>query len=223
MKKIFIYALLILATTQAFAQKDAQAKVILNQLSQKYRSFATIKSDFTFTMDNPQEGIKQTQTGTLIAQSKTNKYKISLYSAGANPVVEQEIISDGKKQWTYLKKDKEVQLSKANNSSDGFNPAQLFTIYEKGYKYLYTGDQKTSGKIYQVIELTPENTKQQFFKIRLLIDKAKKQLYNALIFDKNGTKYNYTIRSFVNSPQVPDNTFAFDVKAHPGVELVDLQ
>lgn len=223
MKKILIYTLFILATAQAFAQKDAQAKVILNQVSQKYRSFTTIKSDFTFTIDNPQEGIKQTQNGSLIVQSKTNKYKISLYNTGNKPDVEQEIISDGKKQWTYLKKDKEVQLSNANNNSDGFNPSQLFTIYEKGYKYLYTGDQKSGGKIYQVIELTPENTQKQFFKIKLLIDKVKKQLYNALIFDKNGTKYNYTIRSFINSPQVPDNTFTFDLKAHPGVEVVDLQ
>lgn len=223
MKKIIIYIFLTIIAGSAFAQKDVQAKVILNQVSQKYKSFNVIKSDFAFTIDNQQAGVKQTQNGTLITQPKTNKFKVTLYADGAKADVEQEVISNGKSQWTYLKKDKEVQLSDADNSSDAFNPAQLFTMYEHGYKYLYTGEQRISGKIYQVIDLTPDNDKAQFFKIRLTIDKLKKQIYNALIFDKNGSKYNYTLRSFITSAQIPDNTFAFDTKAHPGVEVVDLR
>jgi outer membrane lipoprotein-sorting protein len=224
MKKILFYALFILTTTHAFAQKDAQAKVILNQVSQKYRSYPVIKSDFSFTIDNQQAGAKETRNGTIITQSKTNKYKVTIYSAGsAKPDVEQEIINDGKSQWTYLKKDKEVQLSDANKSGEGFNPAQIFTIYEHGYKYLYTGDQKIGGKTYQVIDLSPESDKAQFFKIRLQIDKVKKQIYSALIFDRNGNKYTYTLRNFTTSAKVPDATFTFDTKAHPGVEVVNLK
>jgi outer membrane lipoprotein-sorting protein len=224
MKKIILYSLFILTATHAFAQKDAQAKVILNQVSQKYRSYGVIKSDFSFTIDNQQAGVKETRTGTLITQSKTNKYKVTLYSAGSTKAeVEQEIINDGKSQWTYLKKDKEVQLSDADKSAEGFNPAQIFTIYEHGYKYLYTGDQKIAGKTYQSIDLTPESEKAQYFKIRLLIDKVKKQIYSALIFDRNGSKYTYTLRSFTTSAQMPANTFTFDTKAHPGVEVVNLK
>ncbi|MCC8425591.1 outer membrane lipoprotein carrier protein LolA [Mucilaginibacter sp. UR6-11] len=224
MKKIILYALVILASTPALAQKDAQAKVILKQVSQKYRAYPVIKSDFSFTVDNPQAGVKETRNGTLITQSKTNKYKVTLYTAGSGkPDVEQEIINDGKSQWTYLKKDKEVQLSNADKSSEGFNPAQLFTIYEHGYKYLYTGDQKIGGKIYQAIDLSPESEKAQFFKIRLLIDKTKKQIYSALIFDRSGSRYTYTLRTFTASANVPEATFTFDTKAHPGVEVVNLK
>jgi outer membrane lipoprotein-sorting protein len=224
MKKLILYILLILPATGAFAQKDAQAKVILNQVSQKYKSFNFIKSDFTFTVDNQQAGVKETHNGTLITQSKTNKYRVAIYAdANAKPEVDQEIINDGKSQWTYNKKDKEVQVSDADHSSDSFNPAQLFTLYERGYKYLYTGEQKIGGKVYQVIDLSPEDDKKQFFKIRLTIDKVKKQIYSALIFDTNGSKYNYTLRSFITSADVPANTFTFDAKAHPGVEVVDLR
>ncbi|MDB5031678.1 outer membrane lipoprotein carrier protein LolA [Mucilaginibacter sp.] len=225
MKKLIIYTLIFISATKAFAQKDAQAKIILNQVSQKYKQYAVIKSDFTFTIDAPQASVKQTQNGTLITQSKTNKFKITLFSAaGSKADIEQEIISDGKTQWTYLKKDKEVQVSDADHSSESFSPAQLFTMYEHGYKYIYTGEQRISGKIYQTIDLTPEDDdKKQFFKIRLQIDKVSKQIYTALIFDKNGNKYTYTLRSFIASPQVPDNTFIFDTKAHPGVEVVDLR
>lgn len=224
MKKLLIYTLFILGcATQAFAQKDAAAKTILAQVSQKYLSYPIIKSDFSFTIDNQQAGMKETRNGTLITQSKTNKYKITIYSAGSKADVEQEIINDGKSQWTYLKKDKEVQLSDAKAGADGFNPAKIFTLYERGYKYLYTGDQKIAGKVYQSIDLSPEDDKQQFFKIRLLIDKVKKQIYSALVFDKSGSKYTYTISNLTTPANVPASTFTFDTKAHPGVEVVNLK
>jgi outer membrane lipoprotein-sorting protein len=225
MKTIILYTLLIFGTiTTAFAQKDAQAKAILNPLSLKYRSYTAIKSDFSFTLDNAQDNMKGTQNGTLIVEPKTNKYRISLYSPGAAKTdVEQEIISDGKSQWSYNKRDKEVQLSNVDKSSAGFNPAQIFTIYEHGYKYLYTGEVKEGGKVYQVIDLTPEDDKITFFKVRLMIDKVKKTIYSALVFDKNGSKYSYVLKDFIPNPPITNDTFTFDSKAHPGVEVVDLR
>lgn len=226
MKKIILYTvILITVVNSAFAQKDAQAKVILNQVSQKYRSYDAVKTDFVFTLNNQQAGIKDTQTGSLIARSKANKFKVTIYSpeSTAKATVAQEIISDGKTQWTYLKKDNEVQVSNVDHGGEGLNPAQIFTIYEHGYKYIYNGDTKIAGKAYQEVDLTPEDDKKSYFKIRLLIDKAKKQIYSALIFDKNGNRYSYTIKSFTPNVKVPESTFSFDPKAHKGVEVVDLR
>ena len=226
MKRIILYLLLILGTTTtAFAQKDAEAKAILNQVSAKYKAYNIVKSDFTFVIDNAQDQSTITQEGTIIVQSKTNKYKLSLYSQDptAKTQVDQEIITDGKNQWTYTKKDKEVQLNKVDNAGESFNPAQIFTIYEKGYKYIYTGSETLKGRVYQIVDLTPEDIDKSFFKIRLMIDKTKKQIYSALIFDKSGNKYSYTIKTFVPNVQVPESTFTFNPKEHPGVEVVDLR
>jgi len=229
MKKLLIFSFSILITNVSFAQKgaekDAMAKAILNKVSEKYRAYEVVKTDFDFTLDNPQAGVKETQSGTLIAKSKANKFKVTIYSpeTSAKPEIAQEILSDGKTQWTYLKKDNEVQINNVDNSGEGLNPAQVFTIYEHGYKYIYNGETKIGGKICQEIDLTPEDIKKSFFKVRLEIDKVKKQIYSALIFDKNGNKYTYTLRSFVPNIQVPDNTFSFDPKMHKGVEVVDLR
>ncbi|WP_461453272.1 LolA family protein [Mucilaginibacter sp.] len=226
MKKITLYAFLLLGiTTTAFAQKDAEAKAILNQVSAKYKAFNIVKSDFTFVIDNQQDQSTITQQGTIVVQSKTNKYRLSLYSQDptAKTQVVQEIITDGRTQWTYNKKDKEVQVNKVDKADQNFNPAQIFTMYEKGYKYIYTGSETLKGRVYQVIDLTPEDIDKSYFKIRLMIDKTKKQIYSALIFDKSGNKYNYTINTFTPNVQVPENTFTFDAKAHPGVEVVDLR
>ncbi|MES2266607.1 MAG: outer membrane lipoprotein carrier protein LolA [Bacteroidota bacterium] len=223
MKRLFLYLILSATTvTAAFAQKDNDAKLILNKLSKQYRSYDAVKTDYSLTVDNQQANVKQTFNGTLIAQSKTNKYKVIAYAAGTKKVM-QDIISDGKNQWTYLKDANEVQLSAADNSEEGFNPAKIFTMYEKGYKYIYTGQQKLAGKIYQVIDLTPEDSKKTFFKVRLMIDKVKNQLYSAQIFDKNGSKYTYTLRTFTPNYKVAESAFVFDKKTYPGVEVVDLR
>ena len=223
MKKLIIFSIALLSATATFAQKDADAKAILSKVSAKYKTLETVKTDFSFTLDNPQAGVKETQTGTLIARPKQNKFKVSLYGTDAKNGTQQEIISDGKTQWTYLKKDNEVQVNNVDNSGEGLNPAKIFTIYEKGYKYLYAGQKKIGNSIYQEIDLTPEDDKKQFFKVRLEIDKAKSQIYSALIFDKNGNRYNYVVKNFTHNPPVADAAFSFDAKAHKGVEVVDLR
>jgi len=216
MKKV-LGALLILSGISfgSYAQQDVKAKAILGEVSKKYRSYDVVKADFSFTLESPQNKAKETQQGTLIAKAAANKYKVIM--------TDQDMISDGKSQWTYLKKDKEVQVSAADNSNDALNPAKIFTLYEKGFKYLYTGEQKVGAKVYQLIDLSPTDTKKSYFKIRLSIDKAAKQVASVLIFDKNGNKYTYAIKSFLANAKIPESTFAFDARRYPGVEVVDLR
>lgn len=216
MRKYAIIALMIAGSvTGALAQNDAKSKAILSEVSKKYKSYDVIKTEFTYTLENPQANVKETQAGTLYVRSKANKYKVILKG--------QELISDGKSQWTYLKADKEVQLSEVDNSSDALNPAKIFTIYERGFKSLYTGETKINGRVYQNIDLTPTDNKRSFFKVRLRIDKANRQINNAIIFDKNGNKYTYSIKTFTPNVKVSESTFAFDSKKHPDVEVVDLR
>lgn len=224
MKKVLLLSLFFVLSAYAFAQKDAAARSILSKVSARYRSYRCIKTDFDFSLDNQQANIKETRYGTLIAESKANKFKMTIYNPGPSEKasIEQEVISDGKTQWTYLKKDNEVQVNNANESSDGLNPAKIFTIYEHGFKYVYNGDVKVKGKICQEIDLTPLEDK-SYFKIRLEIDKAKKLIYSATIFDKNGNHYIYTLTNFVADIKVPDNTFIFDPQMHKGVDVVDLR
>lgn len=225
MKKIFALSIIILFTAKLFAQKDAQASAILKKVSEKYRSFDVVKTDFYFTIENQQANMHITQNGTMLAKTKNNKFKVTIYGAenASKPIIEQEIISDGKTQWTYLKKDNEVEINTADNTEKGLNPAKIFTIYEHGYKYIYNGEKKENGKVLQEIDLTPEAEEAAFFKVRLSIDKLKNEIYSALIFDKNGNHYTYTVRNFTGNPPAPENTFTFDAKEHKGVEVVDLR
>lgn len=225
-KEVLVFVLIFFtSTTTLMAQTDPKAKVILDGVSRKYRSFAAIKSDFSFMLDNPQENIKSyKQSGTIIANSKSNKFRVTIYEGSGNTKsISQEIISDGKTQWTYLKKDNEVQINDVDNNQQTLNPAQVFTIYERGYKYLFTGEVKQQGIVYQQIDLTPTDSKKPFFKIKLQINKTKSLIYSAAIFDKNGSKYTYILNSAATDFKGADTIFGFNKKNYPGVEVVDLR
>lgn len=216
MKKVVLLLIAAIGSLHAVnAQTDAKAKVILNEVSKKYRSYDVVKADFTLLIENQQANSKDSQQGTLYVKANVNKYKISMTG--------QDMISDGKTLWTYLKEEKEVQVTNVNKNDDALNPAKIFTIYESGFKYLYTGDKKVGTKVYQVIDLTPTDINKSYFKIRLSIDKAAKQIANAIVFEKNGNKYTYNVKGFVPNAKVPESTFIFDAKKYPGVEVVDLR
>ncbi len=211
---IYTIVLALLTATQVSAQSDPEAKAILAGVSKKYRSYDVVKADFTYTIKNPQANINDSQTGVLYSKSKSNKYKVA--------VANQEMISDGKVQWTFLKRDNEVQVNEIDNSPNSLNPAQIFTMYEKGFKYVYLGETTISGRKYQNIELAPLQTR-SFSKIKLRIDKVNKQISNIVVNDKNGSVYSYYIKSFTPNVKVSDEIFSFDAKKYPGVDVVDLR
>ncbi len=216
MKRILLPFLLLMMQLQfSVAQTDAKAKAILTQVGKKYRSYQTIKASFIFTTDNPQASLKEREEGELYTRPSENKYRVQLPG--------QEQISDGKSVWVYQKENKEVQVSDADNGEDNIGPAKLFTFYEKGFKYIYTGEARSGNKVVQVIDLSPLDIKKPYFKIRLSIDKATSQIQNFTIFDKNGNKYGYAIKVLTPNVKVPESTFSFDAKKYPGVEVVDLR
>jgi outer membrane lipoprotein-sorting protein len=224
-RALLCFLILLTIVSVSKAQTDPKAKAILSAVSKKYKSFSAIQSGFSYTMDSPQENIKGfKQSGTIIASPTTNKFRISIYAtSGGKKSITQEIISDGKTQWTYQKKENEVQVNDADNSSQSLNPAQIFTIYEKGYKYLFSGEVKQQGVIYQQIELTPTDSKKPFFKIRLLVNKTKSAIYSAAVFDKNGSRYTYVLNTPATDYKGTDSIFGFNKKNYPGVEVVDLR
>ena len=215
-KKIIMLFLLVTGVTfSSYSQNAAKAKAILAEVSKKFKTYQIVKAEFTFTIDNPKAKINRTEKGTLYVKANANKYRMIM--------TERDLISDGKNQWTYLKDDKEVQVTAVDDSADALNPAQIFTLYEKGFSSLYTGEKRIGNKVFQIIDLTPLDGKKSYSKVRLSIDKTAKQVANVLIFDKDGSKYTYNVKSFLPNVKLPESTFIFDAKKYPGVEVVDLR
>lgn len=216
MKKLLTLLVVVSAfLSTAHAQGDAKAKTILAEVSKKYRSYTMLSANFTMNLENAKAKVKEAQKGTLVAKANSNKYKVTMTN--------QELISDGKSQWIYLKNDGEVQINNVDNSEEALNPAKLFTIYEKGFKYAFSGESTVNGKPVYQITLTPVDGKKQLTKVILSIHKTAKNIVRAIIYDKGGSVYTYSVDSFNPNVKVTESVFTFDAKKYPGVEIVDLR
>ncbi len=205
--------LFLAANSALFAQADAKADGILKSVSSNYRSYTAIKADFTVLTEDPKAKTSDTQTGTV--SLKGSKYKLEIKG--------QEVISDGKTVWTFVKDANEVQISEPNAKEDAITPSNIFTMYEKGFDAKFVEEKTEGAKQMQVIDIKPQDAKKNFFKIRLTFDKASKNIVRSEVFNKNGSHITYSIRNFTANAPLTDANFTFDKSKHPGVEVVDLR
>ncbi len=213
--KIKILSLLLLFfTSSSYSQVDKKSENILKGLSNKYKSFKSIKADFSIIVENAKDKSKETQKGVLLL--KGQKYKLQ--------IVGQEIISDGKTRWTFLKDANEIQIDNLKVDESAITPTNIFTIYEKGWLSKFISEQKEKNVMCQTVELIPSETKSKnVFKVRLTINKSQKTIVAAKIFDKNGTIQTILVDKFLPDGASNDSNFIFNKDNYPGSEIVDLR
>ncbi|CAN5433329.1 hypothetical protein BH10BAC1_BH10BAC1_21200 [soil metagenome] len=210
-KKVSIIAFLAIASLSVVAQdQDPKAKKILDELSAKTKACSTIKADFSWVVEKKDKS-KESQTGKI--QTKGAKYKLEIPG--------HEIYCDGKTVWDFIKDANEVQIKDMEvGGDDAINPSNIFTIYEKGFKYKFESEDATT----QVISLFPINPdKKKFHTIKLYIDKNKKQITSVKMFMKDGSTQTYTIKAYICGAVIADTEFAFDSKLHKGVTIEDIR
>jgi outer membrane lipoprotein carrier protein len=210
MKKILTAttALIICFLFSANAQNAAKGKEILNGMSKKYKSYSSVKADFKYILEVQSEKFKEDQKGTFFL--KGQKFKLDMG--------DQTVICDGKLIWTYLKDANEVQINRYDPKSMNISPTEIFTMYEKGFMYGYTGDEGTN----QVVELSPTDKKVNYFKVKIYVDKAKSQISKSKIYEKNGNIFTYEILNQTPNFPMADNFFSFDKTKYPKVTVTDL-
>ena len=192
---------------------DQEAKEILDAMSTYYQEIGSFESDFSYSMEIPDQTGAETFEGEIIVEG--DKYRLKMGG--------QEVINDGSTLWTYLEDANEVNIDNYAPEEGDISPTQIYNAYQRGFKYVYVEDETIDGNSYQVVDLTPENNDNQFYKIRLHISKDDKMLKRWKIFEKNGTRYTYEINNFNPDAEVKKDAFTFNTKEHKGVEVVDLR
>ena len=216
MKAILLFSVLILFTGSLFAQQDAKAKEILDKLSQTSRSYKTIQIDFSFTLENNTGSVTETNEGSVALKGKS--YRLHM------PAMGMEVYSNGIATWSYLTESNEVNITENEANSDAaLNPANLFTIYEKGFNYSYIGEETISGKVTQVIDLFPTDKTKEFTRVRLYVDKTKSQILRAKTFNKDGNAYTLSLKNMKTDQNLTDDYFKFDPAKYPKVEINDMR
>jgi outer membrane lipoprotein-sorting protein len=215
MKYLTTIILFTFITKVSFAQ-DAKAKVILDELSQKTKSYSSMSADFEYKMINKTENIDESQRGSL--KSKGNKYHLII--AG------QKVISNGKLVWTVLEDAEEIQINVVpdEDSEDFISPNKILTLWESGFKYKYDQQTTLDGKTVDIINLYPDKVDEQsFHTIKLFIDKTKKEVVKIEIKGKDGTDYTYIIKEFKTNEPLSDEMFEVKQSKYPDFDVIDLR
>lgn len=216
MKKLLIVLAVVLTVNVLNAQNDLKAKQILDQASQKTRSYTTISAEFTFSMQNKQMNINETNNGSI--KLKGDKYVVDIPGAGL------KVFADGKNSWNYMKTGNQVTIAAIDeNSSELMDPSSVFTIYEKGFKSKFIAEKTVDGKPVYQIELYPDNKEYEVSKITIDINKSTSVIQSALLAGTDGNTYTIKVNKFESNKEIQDSEFVFDAKKFPGVEVIDLR
>lgn len=198
----------------SFAQYDAKAGEILDAMSAKYKKIPSYRANFSTSLVNESEGVNETFSGEITV--KGNKYILD--------TDDQLVINNGSTVWTYLPDVNEVNIDIYDPSDDEITPSSIFDEYKKDYKYIWMESVTDTGVACDVVDLIPNDvSKNQFFKIKMVITSKDKTLKKWTMFEKSGNKHIYIISQFKDKITVTDAYFNFDASKYPDVEIVDLR
>lgn len=212
-KKTVLTLLSVLLIGNVFAQKDPQAREVLDAMSAKYQSIPSFQADLSYTMTNKVENINESFNGKISV--KGDMYRLAMQ--------DQEIYNDGKTVWTYLPDIPEVTIDNNSPEAGDITPSSIFNIYKEGYKYMYLNTITEGGKSYDVVDLVPNDKDAQYFKVRIEIGAKDRLLRKFTLFDREGSEYAYIISNFKADVNLADTYFQFDTSKLSEDEIIDIR
>jgi len=120
--KLAVVALLTVVTSTA--QNADKAKKLLDEVTTKAKSYKNITIDFSYSLQNIKENIKQDSKGKVVMQG--NMYNLNFMNVTK--------IFDGKKLYTISPDDEEITISKLEDSDEkAVTPNKLLSFFQTGY------------------------------------------------------------------------------------------
>jgi len=192
-----IFTLFLFSVT-TIAQNE---KKLLDEVSNKVKSYDNIEINFKYTLLNTKEKVNQDTRGDITL--KGEKYVLNMLGTTR--------LFDGNSIYTIIPEDEEVTISKYNEKDDkGISASKMLTFYEEGYTYKMDILQNIKGRKIQFIKLQPIDSNAEIKNILLGIDMQTKHIYKLIQTDSKGTSYTITVTSFKTNQPISKSLFVFD-------------
>ncbi len=199
MKKYVSILLLILTWNFTQAQNDAQAVKLLNQLTEKLKSYKNIQAEFKYSLVNTKAGVKSETKGKVYTEG--TKFHANYMGI--------DDIYDGLKRYQIIHENEEVNISN-HKDDDDFTPDKIFTFYKNGYRQKIDIKQKIKGRNIQYIKLIPKNSNASEQYILLGIDLRNKNIFNVIVKEKDGSNITFEFTKFMTNQVLPSKLFQFN-------------
>jgi len=189
-----------------FAQdQDPKAKLILDELSKKTKAYTTMQASVKFQIiGKDKKPIEKPQTWTI--QLKSKKFKVLIPGT--------TIVCDGTTLWNFNQDAQELTIKTYQENNEEQNPAKMFTMYETGYKYKYSGTQTLGGVVCDLIDLYPtiKPERKKFHTVKMWVDSKKKQIKQLKLIMKDGSIQVFEMQKLESNLNLADAVFTYDTK-----------
>lgn len=200
MRRIFLIITILASTLTAFADNAGDARKLLDKTAALITKKGGAKANFTIS-----GGSIAKQSGTIAI--KGNKFCATTPQA--------TVWYDGKTQWTYLKANEEVNVSKPNAARQQMmNPYTFLSLYKKGYKLSVSPQGK--NKVVRMVATGKESISEVFVTLSATGTPTQVRM-------KQGGKWTTIVISNFQQKSLPDATFVFNSKDYPKAEVIDLR
>ncbi|WP_343764561.1 outer membrane lipoprotein carrier protein LolA [Gangjinia marincola] len=204
MKKVLIVMTLCLGFS--FIGNAQNAKTLLDEVSQKVKSYENITIDFKYILENNAENIKQESNGKVCLEGE--KYRLELMGVTQ--------LFDGKKIYSIMPEDEEINISSYSEANEtSITPSKMLTFYEDGYSYTMDKSENIKGRMIQFIKLVPIDSNAEVDYVMLGIDKQTKHIYTLTQAQEDGTNVIIKVNSFKTDQPMPNQMFTFEEAKYP--------
>jgi outer membrane lipoprotein carrier protein len=194
-----------------FGQKDEQAIKILDKFADNALKAPSVSMKFKLINKNLTDNTVDTLEGSVILSK--DKYKLDM--------PDNIIWFDGETSWSYLPAEQEVTITKANKKDNSFQsrPSMIFSMYKKDYKSRLIEEKSDS----YIIDLYPEDIKNEILRVRLTIGKSLFDLISLEYKRRDGVIATLLVEDYNLKTQPDPGTFSFQKEKFKGVEINDMR
>jgi outer membrane lipoprotein carrier protein len=210
MKRYYLLLLLSGSFSLVMAQNENEAALaLLDSIS--HRNF---KATFAYATRSSQLELLESFAGGEIAV-QGNKYRLTLPG--------QEVIGNGQTVWTYLKEANEVQITDHDPEQEAVTPWAIFANYRRDYTLCCFDTHQANGHVYDSVELLAKDAGNYLSRVRITVERATKHIECVQVTDSNQTLHSFFITYFEYDLKFDKAFFSFNIKAHKGVEVIDMR
>jgi len=209
MKKIIFTLLILLVALEASA--DERSAELISAVSKKINGYGSYKATFS---------VLATEDGTSNGEITVSGRRFVMNAHGI------DVFYDGSTLWTFSKQDKEVNIETLDpdNPNVMTNPTKLMAINASDFNHRMLPDATVGNVKCNVVELIPVTRTTAYSHIELYYDPAAGLPKKLVIKSSDtGDVIELTVNKITPNVPVKADTFRFDEKKYPGIDVIDFR
>ena len=189
-----------------YSQNDSRAISLLNKVSEKIDSSVSFKINFTYTLENINEGINQNSDGSIII--KEDNYLLDFMGI--------KQLSDANKIYSIVPENEEIIISNIDDDDNNtIKPSKLLVFYRDGYLILWDKKEIIDDNVIQFVKLIPIDSVSDIDYLLLGVNTTTNDIKKLIEIGKNQTKTILSVMSIEYDILIEDDLFVFNQNNYP--------